>query len=200
MENAGDITRLLRRMASGDATAAKELYALLYDRLRRMAGAFLRRERPGHSLQTTALVHELYIRMASQGKVDWQSRAHFFGVAASVMRRILIDHARAHRAEKRGGGHDPVALDEACVASNDKLDSLLELDEALDRLARQDPRQAKIVEMRFFGGLTEEEIALLLGLSERTVKRDWVVAKAWLQAELRPPYYKGDNSIPPGTS
>jgi len=179
-----EVTRLLRRLAQGDAAAEQSLFALIYDQLRRLARSFLRRERPGHSLQATALVNEAYLRMMGNYKIDWQSRAQFFGMAASIMRRILIDHARNRRAEKRGGGNPPVTFDEGLMATEDNLDTLVDIDDALNRLAEQDPRQAKIVEMRFFGGLTEEEIALLLGLSERTIKREWVVAKAWLSAEL----------------
>jgi RNA polymerase sigma-70 factor, ECF subfamily len=184
MEDPGEITVLLRRLSSGDTSAADMLFPLIYNQLRKLAGSFLRRERSGHTLQATALVNEAYLRMAGQYELNWKGRAHFFCVAASVMRRILIDHARMRRAEKRGSGCECLSLDEALVASEENLDSLLDLDQALDRLALQDQRQAEIVEMRFFAGLTEEEIGLLLGLSERTVKRDWVVAKRWLQAEL----------------
>jgi RNA polymerase sigma-70 factor (ECF subfamily) len=184
MENPGEITLLLHRLSAGEAGAEEQLFPLIYNQLRKLAGSFLRRERPGHTLQATALVHEAYLRMAGQYKLDWKGRAHFFGVAASVMRRILIDDARMHQAEKRGSGKGHLLLDEALVTSDENLDLLLSLDEALEHLAKQDPRQAKIVEMRFFSGLTEEEIGLILGLSERTVKRDWVVAKSWLQAEL----------------
>ncbi len=184
MENSGKITLLLHRLSAGDVAAEDELFPLIYNEMRKLAGSFLRRERPGHTLQATALVHETYIRLAGQYRSDWKCRAHFFAVASSVMRRILIDHARKNRAEKRGSGKPKMTLDEALVVCEQKLDSLLSLDQALDRLALQDPRLAKIVEMRFFGGLTEEEIGLLLGLSERTVKRDWVVAKAWLNGEL----------------
>ena len=155
MDDPNEITHLLRRFAQGDSGAKDQLFSLIYNQLHRMAAYFLRRERPGHSLQPTALVNEAYLRMAGQCKLDFQSRAQFFGLAASVMRHILIDHARERRAQKRGAGKDPVTLDEALIASDKNLDTLLDLDEALDRLAKIDPRQAQIVEMRFYGGLTE---------------------------------------------
>ncbi len=184
MNEPANITLLLRRISSGDSTAEQLLFPLIYEELRKLAGSFFRRERPGHTLQATALVNEVYLRMAGQEKVDWKCRAHFFAVAASTMRRILIDHARRSGAQKRGARGHRIELDDGLIVSEEKLDLMVTIDEALDRLALQDERQAKIVEMRFFGGLTEEEIGLLLGLSERTVKRDWVVAKRWLRAEL----------------
>jgi RNA polymerase sigma factor (TIGR02999 family) len=144
----------------------------------------MRGERNEHTLQATALVHEAYLKLVEQRSTDWQSRAHFFGIAAQLMRRILIDHARGHLRGKRGGGQRPVPLDEALVFSPEESEEFVRLDEALDRLAKFDPRQAKIVELRYFGGLTVEETADLLGISPKTVKRDWSVAKAWLHGEL----------------
>lgn len=179
-----NITQLLRRISAGDSTAEQLLFPLIYKELRRLAGAFFRHERPGHTLQPTALVNEVYLRLAAQETMDWQSRAHFFAVAASTMRRVLIDHIRKNRAAKRGAGGQRLELEDCLIVSAEKFDLLLAVDQALDRLAVQDERQARIVEMRFFGGLTEEEIGLLLGLCERTIKRDWMMAKAWLKLQL----------------
>jgi RNA polymerase sigma factor (TIGR02999 family) len=180
------ITLLLQRVSGGDAEAEKNLYTAVYEELRKLAGRFVGRERPGHTLQPTALVHEAYLRLITQTKAAWEDRAHFFYVAACIMRRILTDYARQHCAEKRGGAHLRRIELEACSAvSQDRSDTLLSLDQALERLAKLDERQARIVVMRYFGGMTEEEVALVLGLSSRTVKRDWSVAKAWLKAELR---------------
>lgn len=183
-DDSSNITALLHRLSAGDRAAEDELFLLVHAQLRKLAGSLLRRERPDHTLQATALVNEAYLRMAGKYTLDWKDRAHFFGVAASVMRRILIDHARSHRAEKRGAGREELSLDDALIVSDRQADALISLHEALDRLALQDSRGAKVVEMRFFGGLTEEEIGLILNLSTRTVKRDWLVAKKWLHAEL----------------
>jgi RNA polymerase sigma factor (TIGR02999 family) len=187
IEDSSRVTLLLRRYSAGDCGAHEELFSLLYEDLRYMAGAFMRRERPNHTMQPTALVHEAYMRLIAETEVDWQSRAHFMGVAALVMRRIIIDYARAHRAEKRGAGAPLVMFDDALgmARTEHDLDQLLTIDEALTRLAQVDERQAKIAEMKFFAGLTGEEIGLLLGMSERTVKREWSIARAWLRAELR---------------
>lgn len=179
-----EITRLLTQINKGDHEAEARLMALVYDELRRLAGRYMRREKPGHSMQATALVHEAYLRLVEQ-RNDWQNRAHFFGVAAQMMRRILVDHARARIAAKRGGLGQKISLDEALVFSEKPSAEILALDEALDRLAKWDPRQCRIVELMFFGGLTEEETAETVGVSSRTVKRDWSVAKAWLYKELR---------------
>jgi RNA polymerase sigma-70 factor (ECF subfamily) len=193
MQNASkDVTRLLQELKHGDAVAEGKLITAVYNELRRLAGAYMRRERPDHTLQATALVHEAYFRLVDQKSVDWQNRAHFFGVAAHVMRRLLIDHARGHGREKRGGGRAEVSLDEAALVSPQQSAQLLDLDVALHRLAQLDPRQAKIVELRFFAGLSVEETAWLLNISDKTVKRDWSVAKAWLHAELS----KSDTSGP----
>jgi RNA polymerase sigma-70 factor (ECF subfamily) len=180
-----EISVILKRLAAGDQAAKDELFPLVYDELRKLAGWLLRRERPGHTLQPTALVHEAYLRLAGQANLDWPSRVYFFASASTIMRRILVDHARAWRAEKRGGAHERVPLDDQIQLSNERLEFITDLDEALSRLAERDERLAKVVEMRFFAGMTEEEIGLLLGRSSRSIKRDWVVAKAWLQAELK---------------
>jgi RNA polymerase sigma-70 factor (ECF subfamily) len=179
-----DVTRLLQELKNGDAIAEGKLITAVYNELRRLASAYMRRERPDHTLQATALVHEAYFRLVDQKSVDWQNRAHFFGVAAHVMRRLLIDHARGHVRDKRGGGRTEVLLDEAALVSPQQSAQLLDLDFALHRLAQLDPRQAKIVELRFFAGLSVEETAWLMNISDKTVKRDWSVAKAWLHAEL----------------
>jgi RNA polymerase sigma-70 factor (ECF subfamily) len=180
-----DVTLLLGQLANGNEDAASRLIPLVYNELRRLAGGYMRCERPDHTLQATALVHEAYLKLVEQRSVDWQGRAHFFGVAAQIMRRILIDHARGHLRDKRGGGQVAVPLDEVLVFSPERSHELLKLDECLDRLTALDPRQGKIVELRFFGGLTVEETAQVLGISPKTVKRDWSVAKAWLRGELR---------------
>jgi RNA polymerase sigma factor (TIGR02999 family) len=182
-----DITQLLidLRGAGGDGAAMDRLLPVVYEELRRIARRQLGGERPDHTLSTTALVHEAYLRMADQTRLEWQDRAHFFAAAAQAMRRILVDYARRHRAEKRGGGRAQVTLDDAMVAAGERADQLVALDEALTRLAALDPRLARVVECRFFAGLTEEETAEALGITDRTVRRDWVKAKGWLLAELR---------------
>jgi RNA polymerase sigma-70 factor, ECF subfamily len=186
-----EVTLLLSELAKGNHAAESKLIPLVYDELRRMADRYMRREREDHTLQATALVHEAYLKLVEQHSVDWKSRAHFFGIAAQVMRRVLIDHARGHIREKRGGGQQIVPLDEALVFSPERSAAFLELDSALDRLAAMDARQAKIVELRFFGGLTVEEVAEILAISPKTVKRDWSVAKAWLHGELKEAYGDG---------
>jgi RNA polymerase sigma factor (TIGR02999 family) len=180
-----DVTVLLAELTRGNDQAARRLIPLVYDELRRLAGGYMRRERSDHTLQATALVHEAYLKLVEQRSVDWQGRAHFFGIAAQMMRRILIDHARAHLREKRGGGEEMVPLDEGLVFSPQQSSELLKLEESLERLTALDPRQGKIVELRFFGGLTVEETAEVLGISPKTVKRDWSVAKAWLHGDLK---------------
>ncbi len=184
MESPGDITLLLAGLRAGDRSAESRLMPLVYNELRRVARRYLRSERPDHTLQPTALVHEVYLRLVGQHEVAWQNRAHFFGVAAQLMRRILVDHARARQAEKRGGHQQKVPLNEVLEYAADKSAELVALDGALDRLAKRDPRQARIVELRFFAGLTEKEAAEVLGISVRTVKRDWGVARAWLYREI----------------
>jgi RNA polymerase sigma factor (TIGR02999 family) len=179
-----EITRWLAEIHKGDVEAQSRLASVVYDELHRLAARYMFRERPNHSLQATALVDEAFVRLVDQDDRSWQNRTHFFAVAAQVMRRILVDYARNRRAEKRGGGQPMVPFDDAIVFSNDNCEEWIAVDQALDRLAERDPRLAKIVELRFFVGLTEEEIGEVLGISPRTVKRDWKVAKAWLHGEL----------------
>jgi RNA polymerase sigma factor (TIGR02999 family) len=178
------VTPLLVEFAKGNEQAASKLIPLVYAELHRLARSYMRRERSGHTLQATALVHEAYLKLIDQRSVNWQSRAHFFGVAAQVMRRILVDHARGHLREKRGGERRPVPMDEALVFVPEQSLDLVKLDQALQRLTKLDPRQGKIVELRFFGGLTVEQTAELLNISPKTVKRDWSMAKAWLHGDL----------------
>lgn len=186
-ENA-EVTQLLTALTRGDDGAASKLIPAVYDELRRLAGSYMRRERSDHTLQATALVHEAYLKLIEQKAVNWQSRAHFFGIAAQLMRRILIDHARGHTRQKRGGEQKKVSLDEAYIFTEKQADELLAVNDSLDRLEKIDPRQARVVEMRFFGGLSVEEAAEVLGVSPKTVKRDWSVAKAWLYADLKERY------------
>lgn len=180
-----DVTVLLSELSKGNPDAAEKLIPLVYSELKRLARSYMRRERQDHTLQTTALVHEAYLKLVRNQTVNWQGRSHFFGIAAQLMRRILIDHARAHLREKRGGAREELPLYEALVFSYEHSEDLLRLDEALARLTTLDPRQSRIVELRFFGGLSVEETADLLNISPKTVKRDWVAAKAWLHGELR---------------
>lgn len=180
----GEVTQLLAKIRAGQRDAESRLISLVYAELRRLAAHYLRGERNDHTLQPTALVHEAYIRLAAMQEMDWQSRSHFFATAATVMRRILVDHARAQQASKREGFRDAISLDEALVVSPGRSAQLIALDDALDKLAKLDARRSKIVELRFFGGLNEEETGEVLGVSARTVKRDWRVAKAWLYNEV----------------
>lgn len=180
----GEVTRLLVQLRKGDPDAESKLVPLVYKRLHQLAAGYMRRERRNHTLQPTALVNEAYLRLISQEKTDWHDRAHFFGVAARLMRQILVDHARARQAGKRGGLAEKLPLDEAWDFCPTKSQELVQLDDALQRLERFDPQQARVVELRFFGGLTVEETAEVLGISPRTVKRDWSVARAWLHGEL----------------
>jgi RNA polymerase sigma factor (TIGR02999 family) len=179
-----EISLLLDQYREGQSEAFGKLMALVYDDLRRLAAWQLQTERPEHTLQPTALVHEAYLKLAAQNPVDWQNKAHFFALAAQVMRHILVDHARAKQRDKRGGGQAVVALDEALELSRPSEPGLVELDEALNTLARQDARKSRIVELRYFGGLSIEETADLLGISPATVRREWTLAKAWLRSEL----------------
>lgn len=198
------VTQLLAKWSSGNEAALGELTGLVYQELRALAQRHLRRERPNHTIQRTALVHEAFVRLVNQDSVNWQSRAHFFGLASNLMRRILVDHARARLASKRGGGLAPVSLDEITNPTDtgdthapggpryaepaqidtENEDDVTAIDEALTRLAALDERQAKIVELRYFGGLTIEETAQVLGISDATVKREWTLARAWLRREL----------------
>jgi len=182
--NQGEVTQLLAQIHAGNKEAEDRLIQLVYTELRGLAAHYLRGERSDHTLQPTALVNEAYLRLTRMQEVDWQSRSHFFATAATVMRRILVDHARAQRAEKREGFREAVTLDDALVVSPGRNPDLVALDEALDRLSKVDARRSRIVELRFFGGLSEEETAHVLGISARTVKRDWRVAKAWLYNEM----------------
>ncbi len=181
----GQVTLLLRAMRQGDAEAAETLLPLVYKELHRLASSYMRRERPEHTLQATALIHEAYLRLA-QEDVDWKNREHFIGVAAHVMRRVLVDYARAHNAEMRGGAAQRVELADGMAISIERLDEMLVLDEALRRLALENARQAKVVELRYFGGLSIEQIGGVLGIAPRSVKRDWSLARLWLFHELRP--------------
>ncbi len=175
-----EVTKLLFDWRAGDAAALERLIPLVHAELRRIAHRFMRKERAGHSLQTSALVNEAYLRLIDAKNVDWQNRAHFFAISASLMRRILVDSARERQARKRGGGVRQVTLDEALVAGEDKLTDLVAVDEALSALAEVDERKSRVVELRFFGGLNESEIAEALQVSPETVRRDWRLAKAWL--------------------
>lgn len=179
-----EVTQLLMDWRNGDQAALDKLMPLVYDELRRLAGHYMKRERPGHTLQPTELANEAYLRLVGQQQIDWQNRAHFFAIAARVMRHLLVDHARSRGYAKHGGGALHVSLDEGAVVSAEPDASLLALDEALARLGAFDPRKSQIVELRFFGGLSAEEAAEILGVSEITVKREWLKAKAWLYREL----------------
>src|SRR5919108_5046108 len=181
----GPVTQLLVAWTNGNRAALEELIPVVYPELRRIAGRYLRRERLGHTLQPTALVHEAYVKLIDQDRAQWQNRAQFFGVAAQLMRRILVDHARERAADKRGGGVRPVTLVDAMAASPDRGIDVLALDEALERLTALYPEQGRLVELRYFGGLTIEETAEVLGMSPATVKRQWAVARAWLLANLK---------------
>lgn len=183
-EGPATVTGLLHAWRQGDPAAFDRLVPLVYDELRRRARHYLRAERPNHTLQPTALVHEVYARLIGTSRVDWQNRAHFFALAARQMRQILVDSARARRYQKRGGGAVHVAFDEAIVATERGSD-LEALDDAIDALAKKDERKARIVELRYFGGLTNEEIAVALGISTDTVMRDWQMAKLWLRRSIR---------------
>ena len=179
-----DVTRLLVKLSSGDRSAIDHLMPLVYDELRRIAGAHLRRERPGHTLQSTALVHEAYLKLIDQRDVAWQNRAHFFGLASQMIRRILVDHARGHHAAKRGAGAPRLSLDEAIGVAGARDLDVIALDDSLHALARIDPDQSRLVELRFFGGLTIEETSEVMGVSPATVSREWNAARAWLFREL----------------
>jgi len=184
-KKSGEVTQLLRAMRDGDTQAADSLLPLVYKELHRLASSYMRRERRDHTLQATALIHEAYLRLARED-VDWKNREHFIGVAAHVMRRVLVDYARAHNAKMRAGGVRKVELEEGMAISAEHIDEVLLLDEALSRLAAQNGRQARVVELRYFGGLSIEQIGNLLGIAPRSVKREWSLARLWLFRELRP--------------
>ena len=184
-----DVTALLNELAAGHQDAADKLVPLVYGELHRLAAHRLRQERPGHTLQTTALVHEAYMRLAAQREAKWQNRAQFFGVASQVMRRVLVDYARGQQRIRRGGQQQKVSLDDAVLVSPDRADEVLSVHESLSRLEKVDARQSRIVELRYFGGLTVEETAEVIGISTKTVIRELKVAKAWLYGDL-----KGDST------
>ena len=179
-----EVTQLLKDWSSGDPEALDRLIPIVYAELRAIAARYLRRERRDHTLQPTALVNEAYLRLIDQKQVQWQNRAHFIGVAAQMMRRILVDHAKSHNRAKRGGGAQRVSLDEALAVSDERANDLIELDSALTALATFDDRKSRVVEMRYFGGLTVEETAEVLKVSEMTVAREWKLAKAWLYTHI----------------
>lgn len=178
------ITQLLAEWSDGNQSALDELYPLVYNELHRLARRYMSRERKGHTLQTTALINEAYVRLVDQRNVHWANRSHFFAISAQIMRRILIDHARRHAYAKRGGGAQQVSLEEVATIARDPGLALLRLDEALKSLAEMDPRRSQVVELRYFGGLNNEEIAGVLQVSENTVTRDWNMARAWLYQQL----------------
>ncbi len=180
----GDLTQLLKECSDGKQQALDELLPAVYDELRRLADSYLRRERTDHTLQATALVHEAYLKLIDQHSVSWQNRAHFFGVAAQLMRRILVDHARGHLREKRGGQRQKLSLDEAISWVEERDVDLVALDDALKELAKFDERKSRLVELRFFSGLSIEETSEVLGIAPSTVLRDWSLAKAWLYNQI----------------
>jgi RNA polymerase sigma factor (TIGR02999 family) len=183
--DSGQVTQLLKAMHAGDAQAAESLLPLVYAELHRLAKAYMRRERPDHTLQATALINEAYLRLVGED-IDWNSRSHFIGLAAHVMRRVLVDYARAHNAEQRGGALQRVEMQDELAISPEQLDEVEHLDEALKKLEKENPRQARVVELRYFGGLSVEEIGALLQIAPRSVKRDWALARIRLFRELRP--------------
>lgn len=180
-----EVTSLLNKLAAGDQEAAAKLVPLVYDELRRIAASRMRRERPDHTLQTTGLVHEAYMKLTAQRNAKWQNRQQFFGVASRVMRRILVDYARGQQRSRRGGKQQKIQLDEILLVSPDRTDEVLAVNESLSKLEKLDPRQGRIVELRYFGGLTNEEIAEMVGVSTKTVTRELNVAKAWLYGDLK---------------
>jgi RNA polymerase sigma-70 factor (ECF subfamily) len=184
MDDSQKITQLLHDLRAGKKEAESLLIEAVYPQLRQIAGRYIRGERPGHTLQATALVHEAYLQLVGQADKEWKNRTHFFAVAAQLMRRILVDYARQKKAGKRDGGRRRVELTEGLGITTDRLDEIVAIDEALSRLEEWDPRSCRVVELRFFSGLSETEVAEVLGIAPRTVKRDWNVAKAWLHGEL----------------
>ena len=178
------VTQLLEKFEPGDRHAGEQLFADVYAELRALAARYLRRERKNHTLQPTALVHEVYLKLVGQTRVDWQGRAHFLAIAAHAMRQILVDHARRHRAAKRGGNRHRIALDDNLVIKSNRNVDLLALEDALTKLTKLDPRQAQMIELRFFGGLSIVEVAKVMGISKRSVEREWTMVRAWLRREL----------------
>lgn len=183
-EGQSQVTQILRDWSDGDPGAPERLMPLVYEEMRRIARSFISKERPGHTLQPTALANEAYLRLVGQNSVSWQSRAHFYSIAASMMRRVLIDHARTRATEKRGGAAVRLSLEDVQVPVEERAAGLLAMDEALERLSQFNERGRRIVEMRFFAGMSDEEIAEVLGVSTRTVLRDWKAARLWLFREL----------------
>ena len=179
-----EITELLEQWSVGNQSALDRLYPLVYEELRRLARSYMKREPKGHTLQTTALINEASVRLVDQHNVHWQNRSHFFAISAQIMRRILVDHARRYLQAKRGGGALRVSLDEVMIVASERSEEVLMLDEALGNLARVDPRRCQVVELRYFAGLNNEEIASVLKISENTVMRDWNLARAWLYQQL----------------
>ena len=185
MQNAPEITQLLKDWSEGNQTALDKLMPLVYDELRRQASRYLRNERQGHTLQTTALIHEAYLKLIGINQIEWQNRNHFFAIASTAMRRILVDYARERKRDKRGGVAENLPLDEGLqISANEKSVDLIALDEALSRLAKLDERQAKVVELKYFSGLSIDEIAEVLGIANSTVRLDWNLAKDWLKQEI----------------
>jgi RNA polymerase sigma factor (TIGR02999 family) len=195
MPEPGEITRLLGELRAGRQEVQAQLMEAVYGELHKIAGRLLQRERTGHTLQATALVNEAYMQMVGDARLDWKDRSHFFAAAAQSMRHILVDYARRHKAAKRDGALHKVELTDGLAITEDRLEEVLAIDEALTRLAEWDARQCRVVEMRFFGGMNEEEIAEVLGVGRRTVSRDWNLARAWLHGELnRPPAGSGSSA------
>lgn len=186
-----DVTELLVAWSNGNQAARDQLMSAVYDELHRLARRYMRRESPGHTLQTSALLNEAFLRLVDQKNVQWQNRAHFFAIAAQMMRRILVDYARSRNYEKRGGGARALSLDEALIVSDARNEEVVNVHEALERLTEFDSRKGQIVELRFFGGLSIEETAEVLGVSPGTVMRDWTLAKAWLRREMSPESVEG---------
>lgn len=185
------VTNLLQALQAGDHTVVDVLFDRVYDELHELAHRQLERLRPGQTLNTTALVHEAYLKLVDQSSAEWEDRTHFFAVAATAMRHIIVNYARNQSAEKRGGDADPVSFEEGTMAPQESADTLIAIDRALDRLAERDERKARVVELRFFGGLTQEESAAVLDVSTRTVRRDWTAARAWLSKALSEDHENG---------
>lgn len=183
-QSRAELTHVLDAIEQGDNAAADRLMPLVYDDMRALAADYMKREAPGHTLQPTALVNEAFVKLVDQRRVEWMGRSHFFAVGAQIMRRILVDHARGKKRAKRGGDRKRIELTDACQVSSHPNIDLLEIDEALTKLAKRDARQAKIVELRFFGGLTVAEVSEVLGVSKRTVEAEWTMIRAWLRREL----------------
>ncbi len=182
--SSSSVSQLLIAWSQGDEAALAQLTPLVYDELHRLARRYMRRENPGHTLQTSALVNEAYLRLVDQKNVRWQNRSHFFGIAAQLMRRILVDHARSHARQKRGGHAQRLSFDATAILTKESVVDLVAIDEALTKLAEFDPQKSRIVEMKFFGGLTNDEVAEYLNVSSRTIEREWRKAKAWLKGAL----------------